>query len=275
MIKNIFYVLTIAGAAATAYFATVTKSKLSEAIDGTVQRFNDNNTVAGNIEKKEEEIKVAKTEKDTAVTARNDTDSELENEAGKQNGLEKSLATFEAEVEELDVELERIDGAITEAKVVIAQLIPNSGGDLDIDDVVGHIEDLENRRKEMEIELEEKTEISGTLAKRVNADENRKEGLQTRLGKVKNRIALNGVSASVSGVSNDYGFVVINRGGNNSNISESSRFLVSRGGKLIARLKVAQVEPTQTICDIIPKSIKRGQRIRSGDRVTFEEPAGS
>ena len=275
MIKNIFYILTILAAGATAYFGSVTKSKLTDEIGQTGDLFNKNTLVAKNIQTKEDEIKVSKGERKKAEADRDETFASLENEAGKENGLKRTLGQLEGEIEGYDAELEEIDGAIATAKVLIAQMIPDAPPGLDVDGVVRYIEGLENELKESNAELEEKTEISGKLAKVVSADTTRKENLQGRLGRVKDRIALNGVSASVTGVSNEYGFVIINRGANNSNIDESSKLIVSRGGKLVASLKVASVEPTQTICDIVQSSLKKGQRLRNGDRVTIEVPASN
>lgn len=272
MIKNLFYVLTILAAGATAYFGSVTKNKVSEEIATTVDLFEKNQIVADNIETKDGEIVVAKDEKRTAEDARAETEAELDNETGKERPLRTSLADLETQLEDVDAELETINGAIATAKAIIRDLLPDTGADLNIDAVVGHIEDLQNQKKENEVKLEDQTLLAGKLADKVDADSTRKSNLQGRLGRIKNRISLNGVSASVSGVSNEYGFVIINRGANNSNLDETSKLLVSRGGRLIARLKVAQIEPTQTICDIIPTSIKVGQRLRNGDRVTIEEP---
>ncbi|MDQ8189371.1 hypothetical protein [Roseibacillus persicicus] len=275
MIKNIFYILTIILCGAAAFFGYQTKNTLSDTIGQTIETFDSNETVASNIDEKNSEIKVAKDEKKTAIDARNETSASLENESSKERGLKTSLAELEGEIESYDADLETIQTNITIAQELIGQMIPDAGGNLSIDDVVGYIEDLENERKEKESELEEKTEIAGKLAKTVAAASDRKENLQGRLGKVKSRIALNGVSASVTAVSNDYGFVIINRGSNNSNIDERSELLVSRGGSLVGRLKVSAVEPTQTICDIIQSSLKPGQRIRSGDRVVVKVPASN
>ncbi len=274
MIKNIFYILTILAAGASAYFGSVTKSKLSGTIEETVDRFDDNNIAAKNIEDKDEDIKVAKDEKKTAEAGRDETEASLDNEASKENGLKSTLAELEGEIEGLDAELEQINGAIATAQAILREIVPDAGN-LGIDAVVSHIEELENDRKEKEVELEEQTVVAAKFERTVAADLARKENLEGRLGRVKQRIALNGVSASVSGVSNEYGFVIINRGGNNSNIDENSKLIVSRGGRIVARLKVAQIEPTQTICDIVQSSIKNGQRVSNGDRVTIEVPASN
>lgn len=275
MIKNIFYILTIVLAGAAAYFGYSTKNQLTDEIATTVERYDDNNVVAGNIEEKDGEIKEAKDAKKSAVDDRNESAASLENESSKENGLKTDLSEIEAELEGYDEDLQKIQGAIATAEAIIREMVPAAGANLGVDAVVGYIEDLENERKEKESELEEKTVIASNLARSVTAASDRKKNLQERLGRVRTRIAQNGVSASVSGVSNDYGFAIINRGANNSNIDERSKLIVSRGGRVIGRLKVAQVEPTQTICDFVPGSFKAGQRVRNGDRVTIEVPASN
>ena len=275
MIKNIFYILTILLCAAAAFFGYTTKNKLEEQTAVTIERYNDNNVVAENIEEKDGDIKTAKDAKKVAVDGRNESSAGLENESSKENSLVKQQGELEGEIEGYDADLQQIEGAIATADAIIREMVPDAGANLGVDAVVGYIEDLENERKDQEAELEEKTEIAGKLNQAVNSASSRKENLQSRLSRVKNRIALNGVSASVTGVSNDYGFAIISRGANNSNIDESSNLIVSRGSTIIARMKVAQVEPTQTICDIIPSTLKKGQRVRNGDRVTIEVPAAN
>jgi len=271
MIKNIFSVLLIILSGVVAFFGVKTKGELNERIQETVVLLDDNDTVSGKIEEKEEAIKVVKEEKKTAEDARNVTSASLDNEASKERSLKTSVAEFDAEIEEADAEIVKIEGAIATAEALIRDILPNAGANLDIDAVVGHIESLENQRKEKETELEEKTLIAGQLGQKAEAAVTRKESLQSRLTKTRNRIALNPVSGTVTAVQTDYGFVVINRGYNNSNIEEDSELIVSRGSKFVGRLKVASVEPNQTICDIVPSSLKAGQRIHHGDRVDLKQ----
>ena len=218
MIKNIFYILTIILSAATAFFGFSAKKTLEETTATTIEVFDNNGIVAERIEEKDGDIKTAKVDKKTAVDNLNETTASLENESSKENGFKSSLGQLEAEVEGYDAELQTIDGAIATAQAIIQEMVAGTDGNLDVDAVVGHIERLKNERKDKELELESKTQIAGTLATALDSASARKENLQDRLGKVKNRIALNKVTASVTGVSNEYGFVIISRGANNSNI---------------------------------------------------------
>ena len=252
MIKNISYGLTILLSGAAAYFGATTKGELEQRISETVEMVDNNDIVSGKIEEKEDLVKTTKVEKKEAEDARNLSSASLDNEASKERGLKSSVAELDAEIEEADVEIVKIEGAIATAEALIRDLVPNTTGNLDIDSVVSHIESLENQRKEKETELEEKTLVANSLGKKAEEVVDQKERLQGRLATTRSRIALNPVAATVTGVSNGYGFVVINRGSNNSNITQDSELIVSRGSKFVGRLKVASVEPNQTVCDIVP-----------------------
>ena len=271
MIKNISYGLTILLSGAAAYFGATTKGELEQRISETVEMVDNNDIVSGKIEEKEDLVKTTKVKKKEAEDARNLSSASLDNEASKERGLKSSVAELDAEIEEADVEIVKIEGAIATAEALIRDLVPNTTGNLDIDSVVSHIESLENQRKEKETELEEKTLVANSLGKKAEEVVDQKERLQGRLATTRSRIALNPVAATVTGVSNGYGFVVINRGSNNSNISQDSELIVSRGSKFVGRLKVVSVEPNQTVCDIVPSSLKAGQRIHRGDKVDLKQ----
>ncbi len=275
MIKNVFYGLTIVICGAAAFFGSNLKNSLEKEIEATSELAGDNKRLSDNIEARDIAIKESKEARKVAVTAKNEGEAGLENESSKEKGLKSELGKLEVEIEGYDEELEKINTGIATAQSIVRELVPDAGGDLGVDAVIGHIEDLENQRQEKETELEDKTVIASKLEASVNAASSRKTNLSERLSRTKQRIALNKVTASVTGVSNDYGFAIISRGSNNSNINDLSKLLVSRDGKFIARLKVAQVEPTQTVCDIVPGSLKPGQRIRNGDRVIVEVPVAN
>lgn len=275
MIKNIFYGLTIAFSAAAIYFGYTTKNTLTERIAATDEKMESNVIVTKNINDKSEEIKVAKVDKKTAVDTRNETSASLDNEGSKENALRSSLAELDSEIEGYDADLVRIEENLEEARNLISELVPGAGANLDIDAVVAQIESLEEEAKQKEADLEDKIETADKLASQISRATNQKEGYQRRLGNFRKRIALNGVTATVTAAENGYGFVIINRGANNSNINEQSKLLVSRGGAFVGRLTVDSIEPNQTIANIDQDSLKPGQRIQAGDRVVLETPVSN
>ena len=51
--------------------------------------------------------------------------------------------------------------------------------------------------------------------------------------------------------------------------------LVVRGNEPIARLRVTSVEPSTSIADVLPGSVRRGMTVQPGDTVIFEGHAVS
>ena len=96
-----------------------------------------------------------------------------------------------------------------------------------------------------------------------------------RLDEIRNKMTLNSVQGMVTAVDPVWGFVIVNLGEKNSNVTQQSDLLVSRNGLLLGRLTVSSLEPTQTICDVDMKAMKPGQRIQPGDSVIIAKTPGS
>ncbi|MEM9478708.1 MAG: hypothetical protein AAGA58_03495 [Verrucomicrobiota bacterium] len=76
------------------------------------------------------------------------------------------------------------------------------------------------------------------------------------------------ISARVSMVSPEYGFVVIGAGNNQGVVGEALLDVV-RGSEAIATLKVVVLEGNRSICDVV--SLAPGQTIQAGDRLYVNE----
>lgn len=73
-------------------------------------------------------------------------------------------------------------------------------------------------------------------------------------------------NARVSGVFDQWGFVVLNKG-NNGGVFANAMLEVKRGKDVIAKLKVKNVEPLTSVADVVKGSLAEGNVIRSGDLV--------
>jgi multidrug efflux pump subunit AcrA (membrane-fusion protein) len=73
-------------------------------------------------------------------------------------------------------------------------------------------------------------------------------------------------NARVSGVFDEWGFVVLNKG-NNGGVFANAMLEVKRGKDVIAKLKVKNVEPLISVADVVKGSLVEGNVIRSGDMV--------
>jgi multidrug efflux pump subunit AcrA (membrane-fusion protein) len=81
-------------------------------------------------------------------------------------------------------------------------------------------------------------------------------------------------NARVSGVFDNWGFVVLNKG-NNGGVFANALLEVKRGKDVIAKLKVKNVEPMISVADVVKGSLGEGEVIRSGDLVvaSADQPA--
>jgi hypothetical protein len=85
------------------------------------------------------------------------------------------------------------------------------------------------------------------------------------------RIRRNTMEAVITGVNNDWGFVIVGAGSKDG-FTPQTTVLVKRQGRVIAELKPTSIEPNQTIFEIDYDSMAPGVRLRPGDRVFLSEP---
>jgi hypothetical protein len=117
-------------------------------------------------------------------------------------------------------------------------------------------------------ELESLVEGAGTnLAK--NQDEMKR--FADRKATRDSRIRRNTMEATITGVSHDWGFVIVGAG-SSSGFTPQTTVLVKRDGRVIARLKPTSIEPNQTIFEIERDTLLPGVRLRPGDRVFLSQP---
>ena len=80
------------------------------------------------------------------------------------------------------------------------------------------------------------------------------------------------IEAVITGVQQDWGFLVIGAG-SNQGFTPTSTLLVKRDGRMIGKVRPSSIEATQTIAEIIFPSLAPGVRLQPGDKVIFDNPA--
>lgn len=73
-------------------------------------------------------------------------------------------------------------------------------------------------------------------------------------------------TAKITQAFSDWGFAVLNKG-NSGGVVANAELDVKRGGDVVARLKVRNVEQAISVVDIVPGSLKEGNTLRAGDTV--------
>jgi len=269
MIKTVFYILSILVILAAVFFAFDNNAKMKDQMAKWKETNGTNTNVAASIKERGKELEVAKNELGAAKTRNAELISTKENEQSKERNLKQTLDQYNVDIEDTDAEVIKFE----EIKKKVEGMI--GGLNIPFDQIPGEIQKMEDQRKAQASKLEELVMLEEKLDKNVaeNNDENAR--LASRLGEIRSKISRNAVQGAVIAVDSNWGFVIVNKGRSNSNITEQSDLLVSRGGRLLGRLKVHSLEVNQTICDLDLKSLKPGVRIQPGDRVTVSEAAAN
>jgi len=204
-------------------------------------------------------------------------DKEIATQKGKIDGLDKQIAeattAMEAKTAELAAKIKEFEDykiakggmpadpnaaeppVVTELKAQIAKAQAELAESKSLVDALG-----QQKRK-----VEEEVAVLAAYKKS-------REASQMRLGTQGRILAVNG----------GWNFVVLSIGDKQGAVMNAT-MLVVRGGEPIAKVRISSVEPSTSIADIIPGSVRRGVSVQPGDNVVYEgrgsattmPPAGS
>jgi len=267
--KAIFYILSILVIGASVYFAFDNKSKL----EAEMARYEELNTkrmnVAATIKKTEGTLDDTKGSLSKAKDLNQELISTKDNEEAKERSLRATLEKIETRIEEADAKLEKF----AEAQKLVEEAL--KGLNVPFNEIQSKIEDLEAERRDQQKKFDELLVLEEKLQNSVNGNREEIGRLVARLDEIRQKLARNAIAGTVTAVDPVWGFVIINLGENNSNITAESDLLVSRAGKLLGRLKVTSLEPNQTICDLDLNALRPGQRVQPGDKVILATTVGN
>ena len=266
--KTIFYILSILVIGGAGFFSWQNSEKIKGEINLYDSKRNTKQTVEGTIEKTEKDLEDTKGRLETALQLNSELISTKENEESKEGQMNRAIEKFQAEIDESDAQLAQFD----EIKKKIDEKL--EGVPIPWAQIPQKIKELQETRKRKGDDLDQLITLTEKLTKEVAGKraENARQG--NRLSEIRNKIKLNAKVGAVISVNSTWGFVIINLGTKNSNVTASSKLLVTRNGRLLGRLTPNSVEPSQTVCDLNARDLTPGVRIQPGDEVTLAESLG-
>ena len=262
-LKLIAYILSVLVTAAAAYWSFDNKQKL----ENEITLFVETRTLKQGVETSEE--KTGTTLKDTKVALEDAQNvnsvliEEMDNMKSKELAFNKSKDAAQVEIEEADAKL----AEFAKIKASVDELL--KGVNVPWEQIPAEIKSQQEIRKKRRDDLDLLNELIAKLTKDV-ADRrasNAREG--DRLSKIRTKIARNAKVGAITSVNSTWGFVIVNLGTNNSNVTPQSKLLITRDGRLLGRLTPNSVEASQTVCDLNARDINPGVRIQPGDQVTL------
>lgn len=246
------------GAAVVGY---LNKKDLDAAIEKNASVKAEVVSVSNDLNDAEQKRADAETKETQAKDTRNQAAAAVEESKRKVLVAERELETVSAELKKVEIEQKEVD-------LIVATAFP--GGE------IKSSEDLQMTLTMLKDNLtkhqERKTELNTSLgtaaqAKQVQvAKVKEEEGFQMQRAQ---RLALNGLVATVIAVNREWDFVMVNAGRSHG-VSADSSLLVKRGNTRIARLRIVNLEDGVTVADIVGDSTVRGIEVQPGDKVIFE-----
>ena len=265
MFKNITYGLSVLVAGAAAYFSFEIKGDLEAEITLFEETQKDKKAVEGSEDTTKGTLKETKATLEEAEKLNATLIQEMDNMKSKEGLFNKSKEKAQVKIDEAEARLAdfakvkaEIDEQLKGVNVAWAQ-------------IPAEIKRQQEVRKKRGDDLDLLNEHIAKLTKDV-ADKRASNTRESdRLSKIRTKIARNAKVGAITSVNSTWGFVIVNLGTNNSNVTPQSKLLVTRNGRLLGRLTPNSVEASQTVCDLNARDINPGVRIQPGDQVTLAD----
>lgn len=236
---------------------------------------NDLDTVIADLEAKKADVKVATEklgeaedkrddamERETqAKDARNQIAAAVEGVKGNLRQLERSLEDVTGELKKVEIEQKEIDLAVTrqfpDGKIKSAEALTMT---------LSMLKDTLTEKQAKKTELMAQVEAANQTKQVEVAKVKEEEQYQVQRAQ---KLAVNGLVATVIAVNKEWGFVMVNAGRQHG-VGADASLLVKRGNSRIARLRIVNLEDASTVADVVDESIVRGIDVQPGDKVIFE-----
>jgi len=263
--KTIFYILSVLVIGVAAYFSWDNSNKVQAEIDLFKEKRGVKTKTEASIKKQEGILKDTEQQLDTAQNLNAELIAQMENMKSREVSYNKSKEAEQVKIDEADARL----GQLAEIKAKIDKAL--EGVDIAWPQIPSEIKRLQELRKKKGDDLDLLNAHIAKLTKDV-ADKRASNARESdRLSKIRTKIARNAKVGAITSVNSTWGFVIVNLGTNNSNVTAQSKLLVTRNGRLLGRLTPNSVEASQTVCDLNARDVNPGVRIQPGDQVTLAE----
>jgi predicted nucleic acid-binding Zn-ribbon protein len=200
---------------------------------------------------------------------------------------EEKLKTAEAEAAAAKTKLTDTEAQLTTLNKNYEELKTKFGGKTP-EEITKSIADMETAKTELdgkvatlEKEVAELKTVNETLAANKKEFDEKLANQSKVIERYKKGIVQQGLRGEVLAVNSGWGFCVLSIG-DRQGAAANKTMIVARNGQAIGKVKIINVEATQSVADIIPKSFVRGTYVQPGDEVIYtgddkvrEEPAAT
>ncbi|MEP6672541.1 MAG: hypothetical protein ABJF10_25485 [Chthoniobacter sp.] len=199
---------------------------------------------------------------------------------GKAEAATQALATKTKEADESQTKLKEvtlvIDGKDKEIAALNEKLGKGPGGPdpAVLAQLQAQVADLTTQKANAEAKAAEQGQLYETAVAKGKDNEQKVAELTKKERERLTNFQKPGLQGRILAVNNGWNFVVLSVG-DKQGVMTNSSLIVVRGNEPIARLRVTSVEPSTSIADVLPGTVRRGVSVQPGDTVIFEGTRGA
>lgn len=265
---KIFSILTLLAAGLALYLGMESGKRIKEIQDA-------GSRVQGKLVKTEGDLKQTQEKLKTTEEQLAATTAELEGTKEKLRTTEADLTKTKGELATATAEIEKTKAELTKINDQIAKFFPGADISKGLEELTTKIADLSSKAMAAEAkaaELEkQKAELDATVKTLESTAKEKDDRIATQGTTIKrytDGIMQKGVRGRVMAVNSGWGFAVLSVG-DRQGAAASKVMIVARGGQAIGKVRITNVEATQSVADILPGSFVKGAYVQPGDEVIY------
>jgi len=265
--KAILYVIAIAAIGAGAWFSYDSMSKFDTLKTERKALDDQNEARKASIKKTKKEADAMVAEREAAKKALAEAEANRENAISNERFAKKEAAEWSSKIAGQKEKIEDVQKVIAQIKKKFKDI----GEDIELDEVPGLVQKLEDDLKKANKTLEELDSNVEVAKSRVKTSQGSIKDLNGRIAKRARRISGNSAQGRITGVNHDWGFVTVSVP-SNMPVSTASKLTIKRGNSFIGTLKINAIEGSRIVADIDYKSMTPGMVVQAGDQVVLTKP---
>ncbi len=209
----------------------------------------------------------------SAETAQKAAEATLAENAAKLEQAASDLTRAQTEAQTARTELAALNTRITESTAKITELESQlaaaaANTSQPAEAPAADVAQLEAKLKELEGQVAAAEEEKKILTEKVTSAQQEADNLRSAEQKRVGSIMAQGLQGRVEAYNPAYNFVVLNIGDRQGAVA-NAEMVVTRGGNMIGKIRIASVYPTNSVADVVRGTVPQGIQIQPGDRVIY------
>ena len=238
----------------------------------------------GNIDKLQSVLKETKQTLARTETTLRKTEGELKKTQEELTAANTKIEQQTGEIAGLKKDKDDLGMQLAEAKMALetkskelAELVEKMKGSdptkpaVDPAVIMAELEQKKADLAKAQNELAEKSQMVETLNRSKIENEEKLSTANKEIERYRTGVTKQGLTGKILAVNSGWNFVVLSVG-DRQGAASGGVMIVTRGGEPIGRVRITSIEPSTSIADIIPGSVRRGVTIQPGDAVVYEGP---